>query len=194
MTRIQGITRGGSLLTRLAFLISRRLYGKVLQPLRVGALDTRLLLACGHMELAQQRARQMHREMKQLARMFAAIQVNCPWCLDIGVFESRKAGIAEAKLRALPDYERSPLFTQEEVIVLRYAQAMTQTPLCVPDDLFDALKASYTERQLVELTLLIAWENCVARFNHALGIEADGLSSDTSCLLPKAHGSSDEHE
>jgi alkylhydroperoxidase family enzyme len=91
------------------------------------------------------------------------------------------------------DYERSALFTQEEGVVLRYAEAMTQTPLRVPDDLFDALKASYSERQIVELTFLIAWENCVARFNHALGIEADGVSGDASCLLPIAHHSSDEH-
>jgi hypothetical protein len=85
------------------------------------------------------------------------------------------------------------LVTQEEGVVLRYAEAMTQTPLRVPDDLFDALKASYTERQIVELTFLIAWENCVARFNHALGIEADGVSGDASCLLPIAQHSRDEH-
>jgi alkylhydroperoxidase family enzyme len=178
MTRMKGITQGGSLLARLAFFISRRLYGKVLQPLRVGALDTRLLLACGHMELA---------------RMLAALQVNCPWCIDFGVLESRKRGIPEAKLRALLDYERSVLFTREEGVVLRYAEAMTHTPPRIPDDLFDALKASYSERQIVELTFLIAWENCVARFNHALGIEADGVSGDASCLLPVAHHSSDEH-
>ena len=85
MARIPGIRQGGSLLARLAFLISRLLYGKVLQPLRVGAHDTRLLLAFGHMELAQQRARQMPREKKQLARMLAGIQVGCPWCIDMGV-------------------------------------------------------------------------------------------------------------
>jgi 4-carboxymuconolactone decarboxylase len=145
------------------------------------------------MELAQQRAREMPRETKQLARMLAALQVDCPWCIDIGILESRKLDIPEAKLRALLDYEHSALFTQEEGVVLHYAEAMTQTPLRVPDDLFDALKATYSERQIVELTFLIAWENCVARFNHALGIEADGVSGDTSCLLPIAHHSSDEH-
>jgi alkylhydroperoxidase family enzyme len=193
MTRIKGITQGGSLLARLAFFISRRLYGKVLQPLRVGALDTRLLLACGYMELAQQRARKMPRETKELARMLAALQVNCPWCIDFGVLVSRKIGIPEAKLRGLLDYERSALFTQEEGVVLRYAQAMTQTPLRIADDLFNALKASYSERQIVELTFLVAWENCVARFNHALGIEADGVSGVASCPLPIAHHPHDEH-
>ena len=192
MARIEGITHGGNLLTRLAFFISQRQYGKVLQPLRIGALDMRLLLAFGHMELAQQRARQMPGELKELARMLAGMQVNCPWCIDIGVLESRKTGILEEKLRALLEYEHSPLFTQEEVLVLRYAEAMTRTPLRVPDELFEALKAIYTDRQIAELTFLIAWENCVARFNHALGIEADGLSGDAYCLLPSAHHTSNE--
>jgi alkylhydroperoxidase family enzyme len=192
MARIEGITHGGNLLTRLAFFISQRQYGKVLQPLRIGALDMRLLLAFGHMELAQQRARQMPGELKELARMLAGMQVNCPWCIDIGVLESRKMGIPEEKLRALLEYEHSPLFTQEEVLVLRYAEAMTRTPLRVPDELFEALKAIYTDRQIAELTFLIAWENCVARFNHALGIEADGLSGDAYCLLPSAHHISNE--
>ena len=70
---------------------------------------------------------------------------------------------------------------------------MTQTPLRVSDDLFDALKASYSERQIVELTFLIASENCVARFNQALGIEADGVSGGALCLLPIAYHSRDEH-
>jgi hypothetical protein len=120
------------------------------------------------------------------------LHLTAPLRKGVTNLESRKIGIAEAKLRALLDYERSVLFTQEEGVVLRYAEAMTQTPLRVPDDLFEALKASYSERQIVELTYLIAWENCVARFNHALGIEADGVSGDASCLLPIAHHSRDE--
>src|SRR6516162_9997125 len=45
MTRMKGITQGGSLIARLAFFFSRCLYGKVLQPLRVWALDDRPLQA-----------------------------------------------------------------------------------------------------------------------------------------------------
>ncbi len=37
-------------------------------------------------------------------------------------------------------------------------------------------KAHRTSQQLVEFTFLIAWEQCVARFNRAFGIEADDVS------------------
>lgn len=52
---------------------------------------------------------------------------------------------------------------------------MTATPVVVPDDLFDALKARFTPKQLVELTSAIAWENYRARFDHAFGIESEGF-------------------
>ncbi len=186
MSRIKGIAKPNSLLTALAFTWSQRRYGKVLHPLKVAALDGKLLLAFGHMEWAQQRARKMPKEIKHLARTLAAMQVNCPWCMDFGLLESQEMGIHEEKLRALLDYQRSPLLSEQEVIVLRYAEAMSQTPVRVPDERFAALKAHYTESQLVELTFLIAWEQCVARFNCALGSEADEVSGKGSCLVPCA--------
>src|SRR6266849_8478000 len=47
-------------------------------------------------------------------------------------------------------------------------------------------KAHRTSQQLVEFTFLIAWEQCVARFNRAFGIEADDASRNGSCLAPVA--------
>ncbi len=47
-------------------------------------------------------------------------------------------------------------------------------------------KAHSTDQQLVEFTFLIAWEPCVARFNRALGIEADDVSGNGCCLAPVA--------
>src|SRR5690348_13850849 len=98
MSRIQGMAKPKSLLTALAFRWSQRRFGKVLQPLKVAALDDKLLLALGHMEWAQQRARTMSKEIKHLARTLAAMQVNCSWCLDIGILESHEMGLDEEKL------------------------------------------------------------------------------------------------
>ena len=62
---------------------------------------------------------------------------------------------------------------------------MTQTPVEVPDQLFDRLKQVFNDRQLVELTSAIAWENYRARFDHAFGIEAEGFSKGAFCPLPE---------
>jgi 4-carboxymuconolactone decarboxylase len=97
----------------------------------------------------------------------------------------RKAGITEKQLMALPDFEDSAEFSCTEKLVLRYAAAMTATPMEVPAELFEALQAAFDERQLVELTSAIAWENYRARFNHAFGIESEGFYRGALCLLPQ---------
>ena len=38
------------------------------------------------------------------------------------------------------------------------------------------MRAEFSEKQVVELTQLIAWENARARFNRAFGIEPDGYN------------------
>ena len=60
--------------------------------------------------------------------------------------------------------------------MLEYTDAMTHTPVEVPDALFQRLRATFNEAQMVELTATIAWENYRARFDHAFGIEAGGFS------------------
>ena len=93
--------------------------------------------------------------------------------------------MTEAQLRDLPAYEESAVFSPLEKLVLDYAVAMTKTPVDVPDALCAALRAELDEAQLVELTAAIAWENYRARFDHALGIEAQGFSEGAYCPLPE---------
>jgi 4-carboxymuconolactone decarboxylase len=105
--------------------------------------------------------------------------------MDIGSAVGRAAGLSEAKLRALNEYETNPVFNEVERLVLRYAIALTETPADVPDELFDALKRHFDAGQLVELTSAIAWENYRARFNRAFEIAPDGFSDGAFCALPE---------
>jgi alkylhydroperoxidase family enzyme len=104
--------------------------------------------------------------------------------MDIGSAVGRREGVTEPQIQDLADFETSPAFTELEKLVLRYAVAMTQTPVDVPDELFASLQRHFNPRQLVELTSAIAWENYRARFNHAFGIEAEGFSEGAVCAVP----------
>jgi alkylhydroperoxidase family enzyme len=95
------------------------------------------------------------------------------------------AGVTADQLMALPDFEKSTAFNDIEKLVLRYAAAMTNTPVEIPEALFEELRGHFDERQLVELTSAIAWENYRARFDHAFGIEAEGFYKGAVCLLPQ---------
>ena len=85
---------------------------------------------------------------------------------------------------ALPQYKSSALFSETERPVLEYADAMTQTPVEVPDALFAKLREKFTDAQLVELTATLAWKNYRARFDHAFGVEAEGFTQGSYCAMP----------
>ncbi len=84
----------------------------------------------------------------------------------------------------MADYETSEHFSADERVVLAYADCMTNTPADVPDDLFAELKSHFNDKQIVELTAIIARENYRARFNHALLIGSDGFSEGAYCPVP----------
>jgi len=91
-------------------------------------------------------------------------------------------------LENLHDYARSSLFSETEKQVLAYADAMTRTPVEVPEEMFSSLRTKFDQAQIVELSATIAWENYRARFNHAFGLEAEGFSEGAFCALPVRHG------
>jgi alkylhydroperoxidase family enzyme len=86
-----------------------------------------------------------------------------------------KLGIPTEKIEALPDYPTSALYTDAEKAALAYADAMTDTARDVDDALFERVRAHFDDDAIVELTMLIAWENASSRFNRALRVPAQGL-------------------
>lgn len=69
--------------------------------------------------------------------------------------------------------------------MIDYAVALTVTPSNASDELVAELRKSFDDRQLVELTTMIAWENFRARFNRGFDVPAQGFSEGASCPLPE---------
>ena len=112
----------------------------------------------------------------------------CEWCLDFASAISEEAGVGEEDLRELPTYRSSDRFTELEKLVLDYATGISRSPVDVPDELFERLRAQLDEAQLVELTSIIALENYRARFNWAFGIEGQGFSEGAYCVRARGAG------
>lgn len=69
--------------------------------------------------------------------------------------------------------------------MLRYATAMTRTPVDVDDAFYEQLVSTFGEEPLLELTATIAQENFRARMNRPLRIEATGFSQGAFCPMPE---------
>jgi alkylhydroperoxidase family enzyme len=97
----------------------------------------------------------------------------------------RKQGATEQQLHDLAEFESSRNFDDREKTALRLATALTRTPSSVSDELYAALGQHFSERQLVELTAVISWENARSRFNRTYAIAAEGFSEGQFCPLPE---------
>jgi alkylhydroperoxidase family enzyme len=81
-------------------------------------------------------------------------------------------GLSQAQVDAVRDWQGSALFDARQRDVLAYADAMT-LQVQVPQQLFDALRAHLSDREVVELTATVAGYNMVSRFLEALQIEIE---------------------
>jgi alkylhydroperoxidase family enzyme len=82
----------------------------------------------------------------------------------------------------MPHYRESEEFDALEKLVLDYESAISRSPAHVSDELFAALREHFDERQLVELTNVIALENMRARFNSAFDMTPAGFSDGMVCV------------
>ena len=114
--------------------------------------------------------------------MAAAGVIGCSFCLDLHYFMTHDRGLDEAKAREVPRWRQSTAFTPLERRVMEYAEAMSQTPPTVTDEMSAALLEELGAPALVELTARIGFMNSSARGNVALGIRSQEFSS--SCGLP----------
>ena len=83
-------------------------------------------------------------------------------------------------------FRESSLFTAAEKAALEVAEAMTETPQRVTDDLFRDLQRYYSDAMIVELASVIALENFRSRFNRCGAIEPNGLYPQLEELLEAA--------
>jgi AhpD family alkylhydroperoxidase len=101
-----------------------------------------------------------------------ASQINgCAYCLHMHTKDARAAGESEQRLYLLSAWHESQLYTARERAALQWTEALTLiSETHAPDDAYDAVKAQFSEKELVNLTLLISTINAWNRI--AIGFRA----------------------
>lgn len=85
--------------------------------------------------------------LKTFAHMAVAAQVGCSWCLDINYFAALNQNLDLAKASQVPRWRESQVFTPLEREVMEYAEAMTNTPTTVTDELSATLLGGSARRR-----------------------------------------------
>jgi alkylhydroperoxidase family enzyme len=83
-----------------------------------------------------------------------------------------KEGLTPYQVNALADWRPSTLFSEKQRALLGYVDAITRE-IEVPEAVFQEARKHFTERQTVELTMLIGAYNMLTRFLQALKVDAE---------------------
>ncbi len=86
-----------------------------------------------------------------------ASQINgCAYCLHMHTKDARAAGETEARIYLLSAWRESRLYTVRERAALEWTEALTLVAEThAPDEAYEAVKAQFSPKEIVELTMLI---------------------------------------
>lgn len=161
---------------RPMFWRQRRRYGRELEPVRLWARIPAAFLAMSAMYRALDRkSSPIEPALRSLVQVRISQLNGCEFCVDLNSFLGAGRGNAEDKLRALPLFEDSALFSDREKAALRYAEAATRSDLRVDAAVISRLRRHFDDQAIVELAALIAYQNMSSKFNAALGVPAQGF-------------------
>lgn len=104
-----------------------------------------------------------------------ASQINgCAFCIDMHTKDARASGETEQRLYALSAWRETPFFTQRERAALAWTEAVTLiADGQVPDEVYELARASFNERETVDLTMAVVaingWNRLAISFRKVPG-------------------------
>jgi len=112
-------------------------------------------------------------QCRELAVIRVAILNNVEYVICAhGPAYALKEGLTPAQVEALVDWGASNLFNDKQRALLAYTDAMTRD-IEVPEDVFGEIRQHFSERQVVELSMLIGAYNMLTRFLKALRVDPE---------------------
>ena len=194
MARIQGVPRSqAGPMAKLAYRFGPRMMKKLtgrdphtgsgIEPIEIWAHQPKMMVGMGRFNQAVRKGKAVDDRIKNLVELKSAQMIGCEYCVDLGSQICRNSGLSDEVLLALARYRESDLFSEREKLALDYAVAVMRTPVEVTDELFERMKAQFSDKQLVEITALLTVVN-LDRFNAAFGIGSAGFSQGMVCVLP----------
>ena len=105
---------------------------------------------------------------RRLVGHVASHAAGCRYCEAHTVLGARNFGVPEDKLADLWTWATSPHYSPAERVALDFALAAASQPNAVTDELFAAMRAHWTEEQIVEILGVVAMFGFLNRWNDSM--------------------------
>ena len=126
---------------------------------------------------AQIQASGLEKSLIELVKTRASQINGCAFCINMHTQDARKQGETEQRLYLLNAWHESPLYTDRERAALAWTEALTLiAETHAPDDLYEGVRAHFSETETVNLTMLIgainAWNRLAIAFRAVHPVKA----------------------
>ena len=111
--------------------------------------------------------------LRELAVLILMKRLDCEYGFVRHIEIAEGVGLTRAQIDNIGSYQTSPLFSEDDKLILRYADELT-TKARVDDQLFQQVQNLIGQKDILELTAATAFWNMMARNLNALqvGLEA----------------------
>lgn len=125
---------------------------------------------------------------RRLVGHVASKAAGCLYCQAHTLLGAHNFGVSDEKLADVWNYASSPLYTPRERIALDFALAAAAQPNAVTDELFDALRAHWSEGEIVEILGVVAMFGFLNRWNDSMATPLEAVPADIAQKAVGAQG------
>ena len=116
----------------------------------------------------------LERSLMELVKMRASQINGCAYCLDMHSKDARALGETEQRLYGLNAWHESPFYTERERAALAWTEALTLISQShAPDEVYEQARKQFSEKELVDLTMVIiainGWNRLAIGFRSVAG-------------------------
>jgi len=118
------------------------------------------------------------RELLELVKMRASQINGCAYCLDMHSKDAMALGMPAQKLFVLDAWREAPFYTDQERAALEWTETLTLiADNDVPDEVYEAVRQHFSDREMVDLTMAIVVINGWNRLSIGFRREVGGYQS-----------------
>jgi len=98
----------------------------------------------------------LEKSLLELVKIRASQINNCAYCLDMHTKDARAAGETEQRIYTLSAWCETPFFSERERAALLWTETLTRlSQNDVPDEVFEEVRAQFSDEEMVNLSMAI---------------------------------------
>ena len=111
--------------------------------------------------------------LKPLIAIVSSVAAGCRYCQAHEAVDAKMRGVADEKISAIWDFERSPLFSDAERAALRFARDASLVPNEVTPASFEELRRHWDDGQIVEILSVVGLFGFLNRWNDSMATDLE---------------------